>query len=367
MAKVTTAFAPGRVELLGNHTDYNEGLVLGAAIDRGLTVSGSGRDDGVIELKSNLLGQARIALANPRPQADVSWANYVVGVAHELIGSGVPIKGFEARMEGNLPMRTGLSSSAALEVAVALFLLKLHQRKLDPIELAKLCQRAEHRFVGVHSGLLDQVMSIFGRVNQLICFDARSEEVRMISFPAGLALIIVDSGRQRQLAQGDYNLRRKETATAARMLGVHALRDVSLCDLDARTNIDPVLCRRARHIVGENERVQRAIELLEDGNVGKFGQLMNESHESSRQNFENSTPELDLLVQLAQSICGVLGARLTGGGFGGSIVALCQRDHANEAMRHLRDAYRKQTGISPEIFICQVSDGAQYSGSELTP
>ena len=352
------AFAPGRVELLGNHTDYNEGLVLGAAINRGLTVSGGFRHDGMIKLDSSLMGRVEIAAADLSPQTEATWANYCLGVGRELIDSGLPGEGFEARIEGDLPARSGLASSAALEVATALFLLKLHCRRLSPMELAKLCQRVEQRFVGVRSGLLDQIMSIFGRADHLILFDARSEQVQMIPFPRELAVIIANSGKQRELASGDYNVRREQCYSAARAFGVRALRDISSADLNRRTDLDPRLRQRARHIVGENERVERAIQLLTHRKARELGELMNESHQSSRENFENSTPELDLLVELARNVPGILGARLTGAGFGGAIVALCDRGKAGAASGELQRAYRQKTGIKSDMFACEIGPGA---------
>jgi len=356
--KRVSAFAPGRVELLGNHTDYNEGVVLGAAIDRGLTVSGRSRQGNTIAIRSATMGQIIVEAEGLRPLTENRWANYALGVVRELIEAGIPVGGFEAEVDGNLPPRSGLSSSAAFEVATALFVLRLEQHELPPMALAKLCQRAEHRFVGVQSGLLDQVMSIFGREHQLIFFDTRTEEVRTIPFPADLALIIAGSGKERELSRGDYNLRREQTHAAASALGVHALRDVSSAQLSERSDLDPLLSRRARHVVEENERVQQAIQSLANNDAAGFGKLMNESHESSRVNFENSTAELDLLVQLARQQGGVLGARVTGAGFGGAIVALCYRAQAEDASQQLHAAYLEKTGICSEIFVCKISDGA---------
>lgn len=353
------SFAPGRIELLGNHTDYNQGLILGAAIDRGVTVSGARLGDDLIRISSTLMGSIEVGLESLRPQRELIWANYPLGVTRELIDAGIPVRGFELHVESNLPPRCGLSSSAALEVATALLLLRLHHYELAPMSLARLCQRAEHQFVGVRSGLLDQVMSIFGRANHLIYFDARSNEVRLIPFPAELALIVAQSGRERELSRGQYNLRRKQTFAAARSLGVTALRDLSLHQLAEQSDLDPLLSRRARHVIGEIERVTHAVRALADGDVDQLGQLMNESHESSRQNFENSTSELDLLVQLAREQPGVFGARLTGAGFGGAIVALCQRDQSEAAVGQLREAYRQKAGIHSDMFVCQISDGAR--------
>ena len=357
--KAVSAFAPGRIEVLGNHTDYNEGLALGAAIDRGLTVTGTGRDDGLIRLSSSLLGEVELTLHDRSSQSGATWANYVLGVARELIELGVSIGGFEMKVAGTLPPRSGLASSAALEVATALFLIKLQERTLRPMELAKLCRRAEQRSAGVQSGLLDQVMSLYGRANHLIYFDSRAESVQLIPFPSDLAFIVAQSGKQRELSRGDYNLRREQTAAAARALGVRALREVSSRDLEKRADLDPLLSRRARHVVGENERVDQAVQALEAKDANKLGQLMNQSQESSCHNFENSTPELDLLVDLARTLPGVLGARLTGAGFGGAVVALCRRPQAQEAARQLHDVYHQKIGISAEMFICSVGDGAR--------
>ena len=352
------AHAPGRVELLGNHTDYNEGVVLGAAIDRGINVAGSRRDDGMIQIRSRDFGRVEIPLSELQPRSEDRWVNYALGVVRELIDLGVPVTGFHAEVTGDIPIGAGLSSSAAFELAIALFLLKLFPRKLTQLEIAKACQRAEHRYVGVQSGLLDQVIALFGQANHAIFFDCRSEEILAVPFPSDLALIVAESGKERALASGEYNLRREETLAAARTLGVPALRDVTSADLARRSDLPDLVRRRAAHVAGENERVWRAVKLLEAGNGIGFGRLMTESHESSRQNFENSTPELDLLVSIAQKLPGVLGARLTGAGFGGATVTLCERDLAQEIVMKLSKRYAVESGITPRVFVCGVADGA---------
>lgn len=352
-----SACAPGRVELLGNHTDYNEGVVLGAAINRVICVTGS-RADRSIHITSGGFGTVETDVAELRPFEQARWANYIVGVAAELRQLGVPVAGFNAEVRGDLPIGSGLSSSAALELATALFLLKLFPFELSRLDIAKACQRAEHRYVGVQSGLLDQVISLFGRAEHAVFFDCRSEQIRTVPFPSSLALIIADSGRQRELASGTYNLRRSETRDAARAFGVRALRDLSSAQITDRRDIPDLLRRRARHVVEENERVWRAVELLESGNGRGFGKLMNDSHESSRRNFENSTPELDLLVSIAQRSPGVLGARLTGAGFGGATVTLSERSAAPAVARQLAKDYATQTGTEPEVFVCEIADGA---------
>ncbi len=356
--EAVSACAPGRVELLGNHTDYNEGVVLGAAINRVLCVSGV-RNDRAIRIMSGGFGEVETDAGNLRPLRDARWANYALGVAAELRQLGVPIRGFNAEVSGDLPIGSGLSSSAALELATALFLLKLFPFELSRLEIARACQRAEHRYVGVQSGLLDQVISLFGCAQHAVFFDCRTEEIRTLPFPSSLALIIAESGTQRELASGEYNLRRTETQTAAAAFGVRALRDLNPAQINAHGNIPDLLRRRARHVVHENDRVWRAVKVLEVGDGRGFGKLMNESHESSRQDFENSTPELDLLVSIAQELPGVLGSRLTGAGFGGATVTLCQKDAAAAVAQQLARYYASQTGTEPQVFACEIADGAR--------
>ena len=353
-----SACAPGRVELLGNHTDYNEGVVLGAAINRFTCVSGV-KNDGFIRITSADFGEVEIRPTSLRPLQGRLWANYILGVADELRNLHVPIRGFTADVSGDLPIGVGLSSSAAFELATALFLLELFPSRLEPLQIAKACQRAEHRYVGAQSGLLDQVIALFGRADHAVFFDCRSEEARCVPFPAHLALVIAESGKRRELAQGEYNLRREETHAAARALGARALRDVNSKGLDRCSDVSALLRRRASHVIGENERVWRGVTLLEAGDGIGFGELMNESHESSRQNFENSTPELDLLVSIAQDLPGVLGARLTGAGFGGATVTLCERSRAGQIADELSTRYADATGIAPGIFVSRIADGAK--------
>jgi galactokinase len=347
------------VELLGNHTDYNRGLVLGAAIDRGLSVCGEGRADNRILLNSKSINRAAaFLLGDLQPQIHDSWSNYMLGVVSELLARGLPINGFSAEIDGNLPAGHGLSSSAALEVASALFLLKLFRLELPRMEIARLCQRAEQSFTGVQSGLLDQVTSLFGEADHAVFFDADTDEVSTVPFPPGLALVVSESGSPRQLAKSYYNERRAQTRAAADFLGLRALRDISFEDLQKRLDLNPILRRRALHVVGETERVRKAIEFLRRGDGAAFGALMYESHESSRTNFENSTPELDLLVKLARELRGVLGARLTGAGFGGATITLCDRTYAEEVATSLADAYERITSFRPITFVCRIAAGA---------
>ena len=350
--QTASGYAPGRVELLGNHTDYNQGVVLAAAIDRGLTLTGTRRSDGVITIASEVSNSRVEIPPGPRSSQPASWTNYPLGVVHQFELAGHPIEGFDATVSGDVPAGAGLSSSAAFEVATAGFLMALSGIRLEPMAVAKLCQRAENEFVGVRSGLLDQATSVFGRANHVVHLDFRTEEIRTIPFPEHVSLVIADSGVKHQLLQSEYNMRREECAAAAKALGVATLREVSSAQLGAaRRSLDPILFRRAAHIVGENERVAQAVDALEQGDSAKLGSLMNASHESSRTNFENSTPALDHLVAIARALPGVLGSRLTGGGFGGGTVTLVETEAAEDAARELARHF-------PLAFVCQTADGA---------
>lgn len=355
-----SAYSPGRVELLGNHTDYNQGLVLAAAIDRGLTVSGSSTHESAAEIRSTTIGRAvRVELSRIVQQPEERWANYPLGVVAEFLAAGFPLTGFSAEVSGDLPVGAGLSSSASFEVATACFLMKLHGIKVPPLELAKLCQRAENRFVGVQSGLLDQVTCLFGRANHVVLLDCRSEEIRTLPLPGDVALVIADSGKKHSLIHGEYNTRREQCAAAARALGVESLREASLAHLEqSRPRMDPLLFKRAAHVVGEIERVAAATECIARQDMAALGTLMNASHESSRVNFENSSPELDQLVAIARAQPGVFGARLTGGGFGGAIVVLVPLRDADPIANAIAAAYRVETGNTPAVSICRLADGA---------
>ncbi len=353
-----TAYAPGRVELLGNHTDYNEGFVLSAAIDRGVTITGEATGTPLIALHSKELGAA-LEITEVTPQVDHEWANYPLGVWTTFRNAGWPVGGFRASITSDLPLGAGLSSSAALEVATAKLLEKLFGFHLDPLELARLCRRAENEFVGVNCGLLDQVSSVFGKEGHAIFLDCREEKVEPIRFPAGVSLLITQCGVPHRLSGGEYNERREQCFDAAKRLGVRTLRDVSTAQLLAAPGLPELSRRRALHVVGENERVTAAVAAMRAGDVAAIGALMNQSHESSRRNFENSTPELDTLVAIAQSLPGVHGARLTGGGFGGATVTLVEATQAHTLATELMACYRRETGHTALTYECQLADGAR--------
>jgi galactokinase len=262
------------------------------------------------------------------------------------------------QIESDLPLGAGLSSSAALEVATALAAITLYPFKLSSMQLAQLCQRAENEFVGVQCGLLDQASSVFGQSHQIIWLDFRAITAQNIPLPAGLGLLIANSGIPHQLTGGEYNERRAQCAAAAAGLGIKALRDAT-SEMVTASHLDPLIKKRALHITGEDERVLAGIELLRKGATAEFGQLMYASHESSRVNFENSTPYLDRLVEIAHQLPGVLGARLSGGGFGGSIVALIELTRADDVIRALSQSYSDQTGATCSALVTEPSAGAR--------
>lgn len=356
-----TSYAPGRVELLGNHTDYNEGVVLSAAIDRGVTLTGEATNSSRVTLCSSTLGATFEAdLATLAPSKDHEWANYLLGVLDVFQKSGLPVGGFSAQIQSDLPLGAGLSSSAALEVSTAMLLQKLFGLNLDRLQVAKMCRRAENEFVGVNCGLLDQASSAFGKKGHAIFLDCRAETVETIPFPDGVELLITQCGVAHRLSGGEYNERRLQCFDAAARLGAKALRDVTSAQLEAgKANLPELSYKRAAHVVGENERVLRGIEFLKSGDVKGFGELMFASHESSRHNFENSTPELDALVDISRGLPGVLGSRLTGGGFGGATVTLIERDKAAAITDALVSKYLVQTGHMPTAHLCEIADGAR--------
>ena len=359
MEKTVVAFAPGRVELLGNHTDYNEGLALAAAIHLGVTVHAEKIEAAVIEVTSESNGRAaRAPLKNLQRLDAEPWANYPVGVVRILREAGFEIGGLRLRVSSNLPPGSGLSSSAAFEVATAVAALELFDLNLEPMTLAQLCQRAENDFVGVRCGLLDQASSVFGKEDEVILLDFRAITARTVPLAHDVALLLVDSGAPHQLTGGEYNERRSQCQAAASALGVKALRDVSSRAI-LTASLDPLIRDRALHITGENERVLAGVGALESGQMQKFGELMFQSHQSSSRNFANSTSFLDALVEIASATQGVLGARLTGGGFGGATIWLVEKHKVEQILTRVSEAYRQRTGATCTALVTKASLGAR--------
>lgn len=360
------AFAPGRIEVLGNHTDYNEGLVLSCAIDRGLCFVASNSDTNQCRVfAANVREEASFEADAPKPRKDKFWVNYVAGVYDGLLKTGLPAKGFNGALLGNLPIGSGLSSSAALEISAALTLSSIMGNVPDLMTLARIGQQAEHTFAGTKCGLLDQISSLYGKENHLVMTDFRTLDIQTVPFDPDYCFLICNTHTKHALSDGTYNERRESCERASDMFKtlldrpVTALRDVTSKDLYAHKDKLPVLAaKRAAHVIGENERVASAARYLKKGDLEEFGKLMFQSHQSSIENFENSCAELDTVVNSAKQIPGVLGARLSGGGFGGSAIILAnQRD--TEAISHaINKSFEKAHGRTCDIIKAVPSAGA---------
>lgn len=360
------AWAPGRIEVVGNHTDYNEGTVLSAAIDRGHAFCISRSEQPGIRLLAVDLDQVADFTANDMDKVSgADWADYVKGVffyIQEMTGD--TIDGINCTFFGSIPMGAGLSSSAALEVAAATAVLNLLEKTLDLKEVAKLCQKAEQKFAGTNCGLLDQFSSIFGRHHGLIHSDFRTLEVSDVALPDDVEFLVVNPKVQHSLADSPYNERRERCEQAAKELAelidhpVAALRDISWDEFEQKKNqIDPGAAKRAAHVVGEITRVEQGVEQLKAGDLSAFGTALFESHQSSIDNFENSCPELDVVVTAARE-AGALGARLSGGGFGGAAIVLVREAEAKVIGEKI-SALCQEKGITPDILTVIPSAGAE--------
>jgi galactokinase len=361
-APAVFARAPGRVEFIGNHTDYNGGAVLGAAINRTVTVAAAAAPAGQFHLRSTG-GGAPVELAilpGGRLTGEAAWANYPLGIWRSLGDFKLPRPaGFDLLVESDLPAGAGLSSSAALELATALALLKLAGGTLTPDQLAALGRHAENTYVGVPCGILDQGTSAFGAAGHLVHIDCRGPVFTRVPLPANTHLWIFNTKEKHALVDGLYATRHRECMTAAKILGVKLLADLTPAQFAAQaTKLDPVIAKRAKHIVEEHARVAETVAALARGDLAAAGRLLTASHRSSQHLFENSTPALDRLVDLLEPHPAVLGARLTGGGFGGAVMALT-RDNFGQAEA---EKIAAQAGSRPEIIHLQVADGARVVG-----
>jgi galactokinase len=362
--------APGRLEILGNHTDYNEGLALSCAIDMPVYAAASpAPDNATFELVSaRFPGVIRIGDEERKTGQD--WARYPLGVYSLLKQGGYPVVPFRLAIHSDLPAGCGLSSSAALEAATAMCLCTMAGARIGKIDMAKICQRAENDFAGADCGMLDQISVILGEKDKLLFTDFRTLSTRTISFPSSeLCLAVVVSGRFRSLNGGEYNLKRRQCTTAAEYFArqdpeVKTLRDVNMAMLtNGATVPDPRIISLSRHIIGENERASAAGEMIEKGDYAAFGRLLNKSHESSRFNFENSSEELDSIVEAARSVNGVYGARLTGGGFGGSVLAALRPSAKDIFIETISRCVGSMSMPGSGIYFVVPSDGA----SEMKP
>ena len=352
------ARAPGRVNLIGEHTDYNDGFVLPAAIERETRIAAAPRGDGRVRLIALDLGRETIfSLADIRRSREEPWSNYVRGVAAGLSEAGYALVGFDGLMQGNVPIGAGLSSSAAVEMAALQAFSAVGGFAVPPDRAARIGQKAEHTYVGTNCGLMDQLASALGRPDHVLLIDCRDLSFRPVPVPAGAAILIADTAVRRQLAASAYNERRAQCEAAARALGVPALRDATL-EMLARVDLPDVVARRARHVIAEDERVLATVAALQDGDLHKVGALMDASHASLRDLYEVSSVELDVMVELLRAQPGCYGARLTGAGFGGCAVALMDAGAVEAAIPAVAEAYRARTGLTPALYVTRAAAGA---------
>ncbi len=363
-SSVRVVRAPGRVNLMGEHTDYNEGFVLPAAIDRGITIALVPTDDRRITLtldEGGDRGGFDLDAIGPRRG---HWIDYIAGTAWALAEVGVPLRGFRGLLASDLPSGSGLSSSAALELASAWALSGGDTPAIDGMDVARAAQRAENEYVGVNTGLMDQFAVVFGVAGHALFLDCRTLRHRPIRLPSDVRMVVCHSGSRRRLESSEYNRRRAECDRAVEVLrvidpAIRSLRDVTMEQLEAvGDRLDDVAVRRAEHVVAENARVLDTIVALEAGDLAAVGRLFAASHGSLRDRFEVSSPELDALVEIAKAVPGVIGARLTGAGFGGCTINLVTPD----AVEPLRDAvfldYPRRTGLTPRVFEVVAASGA---------
>jgi galactokinase len=358
--------APGRVNLIGEHTDYNDGFVMPAAVEFFTWAAISPRQDRKLVVRSeNFQEQLEFSLDAIHASGSHHWSDYVVGVAKILEASGRRLSGANLLIHGNVPQGAGLSSSASLEVAVASALLDAAHTSVERRELAVFCQRAENEFVGARCGIMDQFISSYGKSDRALLLDCRTLEYRLLPLPHEVRLVICNTMVRHSVAEGEYNKRRAECEEGVRLLskhspGIRALRDVTLAEFNNLSHLLPeAVTRRCRHVISENARVELAARALDRHDLKEFGALMRQAHASMRDDFEASCAELDLMVNLAEQLDGVYGARMTGGGFGGCTVNLVREEYVDGFVDIVSAGYERAVGLKPEIYICSAADGAR--------
>lgn len=364
---VLTIQAPGRVNLIGEHTDYNDGFVLPCAIDYQTVITGAQRQDNIVNVIAADYDQQQDTFSLEDeiiPHSTYMWANYVRGVIKYLQilakEKGISFRGADLVISGNVPQGAGLSSSASLEVAVGKIFQVLYQLPITGRELAQNGQLAENQFVGCQCGIMDQMISALGQANHALLLDCRSLETRLVPIPDDTAIVIINSNVQRGLVGSEYNTRRIQCETAAKALGVTALRDATLDQLRAhKYQFDPIIFKRAHHIITENMRTIMAADALTNGDLKAMGILMAESHASMRDDFEITAPPVDILVEIVKNVIGDHGGvRMTGGGFGGCIVALIPNHLVAVVREHVAKEYFVKTGLHEAFYVCHAAIGA---------
>jgi galactokinase len=357
--------APGRVNLIGEHTDYNDGFVMPAAVAFSAYVAIAPRSDRKLVIRSEEFpGDFDFDLDSLPQQRTGAWCDYVLGVASVLQQEGQKLHGANLLVHGEVPIGAGLSSSAAVEVASALALMSMAGTKLPLPDVAKLCRQAENTFVGARVGIMDQFVSSMGKAGHALLLDCRSLDFQLVPIPAAIDLVVCNTMVKHDLATGAYNTRRDECEEGVHYFakwdpGIRALRDVPVKMLDQHIDELPTtIGKRCAHVICENQRTVNAARALEEGNLSRVGELMRESHNSLRDLYEVSCKELDIMVEAAQGLPGFIGGRMTGGGFGGCTVNLVCEKNAEDFAKAIAERYRKATEITPQVYLCTAEDGA---------
>ncbi len=351
--------APGRVNLIGEHTDYNDGFVLPMAIDRAIWIALSPRPDRKVATYSLDFAET-VEFSLNRLEKQTGWIEYLKGVAWALQEAGYTLTGFEAVVAGDVPIGAGLSSSAAWELASARAFAVTSGFEWNAAKMALLGQRAENKWVGVNCGIMDQMISAAGQADHALLIDCRSLQTQSVPLPPGTVVVVLDTATRRGLVDSAYNERRAQCEAVAQLFGVKALRDVTLEQLnEKRDQLDRVAYRRARHVISENDRTLMAVDAMKHGEAIELGQLMQLSHMSLRDDFEVSSNELNAMVEFAERRAGCYGARMTGAGFGGCAVALVRQDAAEAFSTEVTAEYEDATGLTPNVYICTATNGAE--------
>lgn len=352
--------APGRVNLIGEHTDYNEGFVLPMAINRAIWIALRTRHDRQVALYSLDFDQEDSFFLDEFQHTGSGWVEYLKGIAWALREAGYGIQGWEGIIAGDIPQGAGLSSSAAVEIAAARAFAVVSDISWDPKAMAKIGHKAENDWVGIKCGIMDQMISAAGKAGCALLIDCRTLETQLTPLPTDTSIVVLDTATRRELVDSVYNERRAQCETAARFFDVPALRDLSLEKFELRAeHINPMIRRRARHVITENLRTLQAAEAMIKADAVKLGQLFNASHSSLKDDFNVSSQELDLIVELARGQSGCFRARMTGAGFGGCGVALVKVESADALKSNISKAYRQKTGCKPDIYICSATNGAE--------
>jgi galactokinase len=352
--------APGRVNLIGEHTDYNDGFVFPMAIDRAAWIALRPRRDGRVVATSLDFDETREFELGRLEKGKDGWIEYLKGTAWALAEAGHALQGFEGVVAGDVPLGAGLSSSASIEMATARAFAAVSGLPWKPAPMALLGQKAENKWVGVNCGIMDQLISAAGVADKALLIDCRSLETQAVPLPRGTVVVVLDTATRRGLVDSAYNERRAQCEAAARLFGVKALRDVTSQQLaDRAGELDPTTLRRARHVVTEDERTLAAAEAMRSDDAKRLGRLMNESHESLRHDFEVCNDGLNVMVDAAREAPGCFGARMTGAGFGGCAVALVAADRSQAFVRQVEAEYKKAMTLDPKVYVCRATNGAE--------